>query len=98
MRKGAETCHGDNFRRLVSNSGLFKLEYMRKKKPIPEIAEAVRLWMPDASEEEQKQATVNLRNYLAVIYRIVLRLEAEGRLGKSRDKISIDDRVESPNE
>jgi len=66
---------------------------MEKRKTIPEIAEVVRHWMPDANEEELKAATVNLRNYLAVIYRIVLRLESEGRLTKVRDKSSINDRV-----
>jgi len=70
---------------------------MEKRKPIPEIAEVVRHWMPDANEEELKTATVNLRNYLAVIYRIVLRLESEGRLTKPRDKFSINDKVETPN-
>nr|SPS05224.1 protein of unknown function [Candidatus Nitrotoga fabula] len=47
---------------------------------IPEVADIVRHWMPDASEEELREATVNFRNYLAVIYRIFLRLEREGKL------------------
>ncbi len=50
------------------------------KTEIPEVADIVRRWMPDASEEELKEATVNFRDYLAVIYRIFLRLESEGKL------------------
>lgn len=50
------------------------------KTEITEIAEIVRHWMPEASDEELKEATVNFRAYLAVIYRIFLRLEREGRL------------------
>ena len=53
-------------------------------KDIPKVAEVVRHWMPDASEEELEEATVTLRNYLAVIYRTVLRLEAEGQLQKPK--------------
>lgn len=51
---------------------------------IPKVAEAVKLWMPDASEEEQIEASENLRRYLEVIHRIVLQLEAEGRLRKDK--------------
>jgi len=51
-------------------------------KDIPKIADVVRHWMPEASEEELEEATVILRNYLTVIYRIVLRLESEGKLLK----------------
>ena len=50
------------------------------KKEIPEIAEIVRHWMPDTSDEELKEATVNFRAYLAVLYRIFERLDREGRL------------------
>ena len=49
------------------------------REPIPEIAQAVKYWMPDATEEEQKRATVNLRRYLAVVYQIYLRFEREGK-------------------
>lgn len=51
---------------------------------IPEIAEIVRHWMPDSSDEELKEATINFREYLGVIYRIFLRLESEGRLDEIR--------------
>jgi len=50
------------------------------KTETPEIAEIVRNLMPDANEEDLKEATVNFRAYLAVLYRIFLRLESEGRL------------------
>ena len=53
-------------------------------KDIPKVAEVVCHWMPKATEEEQIKATVNLRNYLAVAYRIVLRLEAEGKLQRPK--------------
>ncbi len=36
--------------------------------------------MPDADEEELKEATVNFRAYSVVLYRIFLRLEVEDRL------------------
>lgn len=49
-------------------------------KDIPKAAEFVRHVMPDATEEEQIEATENFRNYLKVVYRIFLRLEAEGKL------------------
>lgn len=48
-----------------------------KSPEIPEVSELVRGWMPDADEAELKQATVNLRRYLATSYRIAIRLEAE---------------------
>ena len=66
---------------------------MRKIKEPPEIAEIVQHWMPNASEEELKEATVNFRAYLAVLYRIFLRLEAEGRLDEICDFPEEDDRV-----
>jgi hypothetical protein len=68
---------------------------MKKRAQLPEIAEVVRTWMPEASDDELKEATVNLRRYLAVIYRIVLRLEAEGKLSAGRDKSTPDDTVEA---
>lgn len=66
---------------------------MKENKNIPEIAEIVRHWMPNASEEELKEATVNFRAYLAVLYRIFLRLEAEGRLHEIRDFPENSDKV-----
>ena len=66
---------------------------MKENKNIPEIAEIVRHWMPNASEEELKEATVNFRAYLAVLYRIFLRLEAEDRLDEICDFPEEDDRV-----
>lgn len=66
---------------------------MKKYPPPPEIAEIVRHWMPNASEEELKEATVNFRAYLAVLYRIFLRLEAEGRLDEIRDFPENNDKV-----
>lgn len=66
---------------------------MRKIKEPPEIAEIVRYFMPDASDEELKEATVNFRAYLAVLYRIFLRLEAEGRLNEIRDFPENNDKV-----
>jgi hypothetical protein len=69
--------------------------YMKKREPIPEIATVVRRWMPDASDAELKEATINLRCYLAVVYRIFLRLEAEGKLPEPRDNFRKDDTVNS---
>lgn len=66
---------------------------MKENQNIPEIAEIVRHWMPDASDEELKEATVNFRAYLAVLYRIFLRLEAEGRLHEIRDFPENNDKV-----
>ena len=66
---------------------------MRKIKEPPEIAEIVRYFMPDAGDEELKEATVNFRAYLAVLYRIFLRLEAEGRLDEIRDFPENNDKV-----
>jgi 2,3-bisphosphoglycerate-independent phosphoglycerate mutase len=70
---------------------------VKKYQPPPEIAEIVRYFMPDASDEELKEATVNFRAYLAVLYRIFLRLEAEGRLDEIRDFPPDNDRVKEPN-
>ena len=66
---------------------------MKKYPPPPEIAEIVRYFMPDASDEELKEATVNFRAYLAVLYRVFLRLEAEGRLHEIRDFPKKNDKV-----
>lgn len=49
--------------------------------------------MPDSSDDELKEATVNFRAYLAVLYRIFLRLEAEGRLHEIRDFPENSDKV-----
>jgi hypothetical protein len=68
---------------------------MKKREPIPEIASAVRHWLPSASDEELKQATVRLRRYLAVVYAIYLRYEAEGRFPLPRDNLSESDTVNS---
>lgn len=71
------------------------MKRMKKREPIPEIATAVRRWMPNASDEELKEATINLRRYLAVVYRTFLRLEAEGKLPEPRDNSDEDDTVKS---
>ena len=72
---------------------------MKNCEPIPEIAEIVQHWMPNASEEELKAATINLRDYLAVVHRIFLRLDAENRNRdtRARDNLSIGDTVEATN-
>lgn len=72
--------------------------YMQLEKPIPEIAEVVRRWMPNASDEELKEATINLRAYLAVHYRIFLRREAERGKKAAFDESIADDRVENNNQ
>lgn len=68
---------------------------MKKREPIPEIAIVVRRWLPNASDDELKQATVRLRRYLAVVYSIYLRYEAEGRFPLPRDNYEDDDTVDS---
>lgn len=60
------------------------------RESIPEITPVVRRWMPNASDDELKEATINLRRYLAVVYRIFLRLEAEGKLPEPRDNLDDD--------
>ena len=70
---------------------------MKEKSSIPEIADIVRHWMPDASEDELKEATVNFREYLAVIYRIFLRLEAENKLDEICVISDVDGRVNESN-
>lgn len=82
---------------LLIQSASRTLKCMKEQKPIPEIAEIVRHWMPDACESELKAATVNLRKYLAVVYRIFLELESEGRLPDVRDNSMNDDKVDIPN-
>jgi len=54
--------------------------------PLPEISPLIEELMPHASLEEQKQATQNLRNYIAIGHRIFLRLEAEGKLNTIYDR------------
>ena len=68
---------------------------MKKREPIPEIAIVVRRWLPNASDEELKQATVRLRGFLSVMYRVYLRLKAEGRIPKPRDNSEDGDTVDS---
>ncbi|MGK2957403.1 MAG: hypothetical protein ACSLFB_03175 [Acidimicrobiales bacterium] len=75
-----------------------KLVSMKEKMPIPEISPLVRHWMPEADEDELKEATSNLRGFLTIVHRIFLRLEAEGRLPVVCDNSSINGRVEEPNE
>ncbi len=70
---------------------------MNEQSSIPEIADIVRHWMPDASEDELKEATVTLREYLAVIYRIFLRLETENRLDEICVISDMDGRVNESN-
>lgn len=70
---------------------------MKAKRPIPEISPLVRKWMPDATDNELKAATVCLRRYLAVAYRIFRRLEAEGKLPDVRDNPERYVRVDSSN-
>ncbi len=70
---------------------------MKENQNIPEIAEIVRHWMPDASEDDLKEGTINLREYLAVIYRIFLRLEAENRLDEICVISDMDGRVNESN-
>jgi hypothetical protein len=68
---------------------------MKKPEPLPEIAELVLQVMPNATREEQLEATQNLRAYLAAVYRIFIRLESEGNLDLIHDKSWGRDRVES---
>lgn len=50
----------------------------KKLEPLPQVAELVLELMPDATLEEQIEATQNLRAYLAAVYRIFCRLQSEG--------------------
>ena len=70
---------------------------MNEQSSIPEIADIVRHRMPDASEDELRGATINLREYLAVIYRIFLRLETENRLDEICVISDMDGRVNESN-
>jgi hypothetical protein len=47
---------------------------------MPPVATLVQKLMPNASLEEQIEATEHFRAYLKVVYNIFLRYEAEGRL------------------
>lgn len=69
--------------------------YMKHKEPIPEISPLVRQWMPDATEEELKEGTVEVRRFLAVMYRVFRRLEAEGKLAVLRDNSARYDTVDA---
>jgi hypothetical protein len=70
---------------------------MRKKVPVPEICPLVKEWMPEATDDDLKSATVRLRGYLAVVHRIFQRLESESTLPEVRDKCSLGDRVSNDN-
>lgn len=67
---------------------------MKKRATLPEVSEFVRTLMPDAPHEELVEATNNLREYLAVIYRITLRREAEEKHSMRRDNSDRDDTVD----
>lgn len=72
---------------------------MRKKETPPKIAEVVRIWMPEAREEELIDATLNFREYLGVVYRIFNRIEDEKHQADLRDRTEIRDIVDNnPNE
>lgn len=67
---------------------------MSKRKSAPEITPVVRRWLPHANDDELKLATSRLREYLSEVYRIFLRLEAEGKLPEPRDNYLEDGTVE----
>lgn len=67
---------------------------MKKRAKLPEVSDLVRSWMPDASHEELVEATNNLHEYLAVIYRITLRREAEEKYSMQRDNSGRNDTVD----
>lgn len=50
-----------------------------------DISPLVKKWMPDATDEELREATVNFREFIAVIYRIHLREQAEKQAKKPPD-------------
>jgi hypothetical protein len=69
---------------------------MKPDQEIPEISDIVKHWMPEASEEEQKEATKNVREHLAVVYRIFLRLEREGKMHLIQKDPNEHGKVEAP--
>jgi hypothetical protein len=89
-----KTCQQDYFHRLSIARCKHQTGCMKKREPIPEIAIVVRRWLPNANDEELKQATIRLRRYLAVVYAIYLRYEAEGRFPLPRDNYEDGDTVD----
>lgn len=61
--------------------------------PRPLVAKFIEIRLPNASREEQIKATEELRELLAVVYRIYLRVEREGKLPSQRDKLASPDTV-----
>ncbi len=59
----------------------------------PTISKLIIALLPDASSEEQLEAEQNFRDFLAVAYRMYLRLEEERKSNRPRDKITEDDTV-----
>ncbi len=70
---------------------------MRKRAPLPEVSPVVQSWLPEASNEELKEASNNLRRFLAVAYRIYLRIEADKSTANDRDNLAISDTVDPSN-
>ncbi|MBI2755075.1 MAG: hypothetical protein HYX46_16395 [Betaproteobacteria bacterium] len=62
----------------------------------PLVAKFIEMRLPNASPEEQIKATEDLREFLAVAYRVYLRLKREGKLPQPRDKLPPPDTVEGP--
>lgn len=91
--RGSIICWIEILQRLPKSISFHQANLMKQIKQPPEIAEIVRYFMPEASDNELKEATVNFRAYLAVLYRIFLRLEAEGRLDEIRDFPENNDKV-----
>ena len=67
------------------------------KKDIPEISPLIEKWHPHATLDEQRQYTQEFRAYLAVLYRIFLRLDAEGFFAADSRESDRDAMVESDN-
>lgn len=44
-----------------------------------DVSPLIKRWMPEASRNEQIEATRNFRAYMRVLYRIYLRIEQERR-------------------
>jgi hypothetical protein len=68
-----------------------------KKKEILAISPLIEKWHPHATPEEQRQYTQEFRAYLAVLYRIFLRLDAEGHFAADSRESAPDAMVESDN-
>jgi hypothetical protein len=67
------------------------------KQNIPEVSPLIEKWHPQATLEEQRQYTQEFRAYLAVLYRIFLRLDAEGYFAADSRESAPDAMVESDN-